>query len=64
MLITRKSMFTGKIHTLDLPITDEQLQRWWDGTYVQDAMPHLSADQREFVMTGVTPEEWTAEFGG
>ena len=25
-------------------------------------MPHLSADDREFLMTGVTPEEWDATF--
>jgi len=24
----------------------------------------LTPDQREFLMTGITPEEWEAEFGG
>jgi hypothetical protein len=26
-------------------------------------MPHLTADQREFLMTGITPAEWQAAFG-
>ena len=25
---------------------------------IQNAMPNLSADEREFLMTGITPEEW------
>lgn len=63
MKITRTSMFTGITRTLDLPITEEQLARWNGGELIQNAMPELSADQREFVMTGVTAEEWDAEFG-
>ena len=56
-------MFTGVERTLDLPITEEQLSAWKDGTLIQDAMPKLSADEREFIMTGVTAEEWDNEFG-
>jgi hypothetical protein len=26
--------------------------------FIQNAMPNLSTDDREFLMTGVTPEEW------
>lgn len=63
MMITRTSMFTGVERTLDLPITEEQLSAWKDGTLIQDAMPKLSADEREFIMTGVTAEEWDNEFG-
>ena len=55
-------MFTGVIHTLDLPITEDQLFAWLDGTLIQEAMPQLSDAEREFVMTGVTAEEWDAEF--
>jgi len=36
---------------------------WEAGTLIQDAMPQLSADQREFIMTGCTSEEWDLEFG-
>ena len=63
MLITRKSLISGNINTMSLPITEEQYNAWEQGTLVQDAMPHLSPDEREFVMTGITPEEWAETFG-
>lgn len=63
MKITRTSMFSGVERTLDLPITEAQLSDWKAGTLIQKAMPQLSADEREFVMTGVTAEEWDHEFG-
>jgi len=56
-------MFSGIERTLDLPVTQEQLDAWAAGTLIQEAMPQLSADEREFVMTGVTAEEWYNEFG-
>ena len=62
MEITRTSMFTGKIRTLDLPVTQAQIELWEGGTKVQDAFPHLSPDEREFIMTGVTAQEWDERF--
>jgi len=56
-------MFSGVERTLDLPITEAQLAAWKSGTLCQDAFPQLSADDREFVMTGVTSDEWDREFG-
>lgn len=58
MYITRKSPFTGKTYTWDLDITRAQWEAWQKGTLIQNAMPQLNADQREFVMTGITPDEW------
>ena len=63
MLITRKSLISGDINTMSLPITEEQYTAWEQGTLVQDAMPHLTPDEREFVMTGITPTEWAETFG-
>ena len=63
MLVTRKSMFTGIERTLDLDITQEQVDAYNNGALVQNAFPNLSADDREFIMTGVTAEEWTDAFG-
>ncbi len=61
MQITRTSMF-GKTHTKDLPVTQEQLDAYKAGALLQDAFPDLSADDREFIKTGITPEEWAAQF--
>jgi hypothetical protein len=63
MLITRKSLFSGKERTLDLPITPQQLEDWTSRRkLIQEAMPDLTPDQREFLMTGTTPEEWNDAF--
>ena len=61
--VTRKSVFTGKEHTMELPVTPEQLYRWHSGTPIQDAMPQLSRTQREFLMTGTTEAEWLDHMG-
>jgi hypothetical protein len=63
MKITRKSMISGRFHTLDVAITEEQLRAYENGALVQDAFPHLSPEEREFLMTGITPEEWEENFG-
>ena len=63
MLITRKSSFTGKEHTLEIPVTQEQLDSWRAGEVIQRVMPNLTPDQREFLMTGVTAEEWDTHMG-
>lgn len=62
MQITRRSMFTNKVHTLDLPVTQEQINAWRNGKLIQDAMPNLTPAEREFIKTGVTQEEWNKMF--
>ena len=62
MLITRQSTWSGKVRTLDIPVTYDQLYEWERGTLIQNAMPNLTADQREFLMTGITAEEWGEMF--
>ena len=63
MLITRKSILTGKVRTLDINITQEQLDAWESGNdLIQNVMPHLTPDEREFIMTGSTVDEWDEAF--
>lgn len=64
MLITKRSPFTGKLHTREIPVTLEQLDNWQNkNMLIQNAMPNISPDDREFLMTGITREEWDDEFG-
>lgn len=58
MKITRTSGLTGAINTRDLDITPAQYTQYLSGTLAQLAFPHLSSDDREFLITGITPEEW------
>jgi hypothetical protein len=62
MKITRESTLTGVTRTLDIDVTQEQINKWQSGSYIQDAMPHLSADDREFLISGITPDEWKKAF--
>ena len=63
MIITRVSMVSGKERSMNLPITYEQLELWQNGVTIQNAMPHLTASEREFILTGITDTEWDDAFG-
>lgn len=47
---------------MDLDITNEQLFKYERGGLLQDCFPHLSEDEREFIKTGITKEEWDSVF--
>jgi hypothetical protein len=57
-------MVSGLVHTLDLAVTQAQLDLYASGVLLQNAFPHLNSDEREFIKTGITPTEWAALFGG
>ena len=63
MIIVRVSAISGIVRELDLPITREQYESWENGVLAQIAFPTLTADQREFIMSGATKEEWDSIFG-
>jgi hypothetical protein len=58
MLIQKEHGLTGTTRTLELDITVEQFENWQNGMLIQDAMPNLTPDEREFLMTGILPHEW------
>lgn len=63
MEITRRSPISGREVTLEVPCTPEQIKRWRSGVLIQEAMPDVPAALREFVKTGITPEDWETLFG-
>ena len=63
MKITKTSMISGKTNSMEIDVSIDQYQSWIDGELIQVAMPHLSADEREFIKTGITPSEWEENFG-
>lgn len=62
MQITRVSRLSGATNTLDLPVTQEQMDAYIGGQLLQDAFPALPAAHREFISTGITPTEWDTTF--
>ena len=63
MLIERESPFSGNKNVMDIQVTQAQIDAWMGGELIQNAMPNVSADEREFIKTGITPEEWENTFG-
>ena len=64
--VSRTNPMTGLLHEMELPIT---AQEYWDGNakredgvYIQDAFPQLSADEREFLISGMLPDDFNAMF--
>jgi len=63
MLIKRKSILTGNENEMDIPVdpNDMMLYQLEMGT-IYDLMPYLTDEHREFIMTGITDEEWRSAF--
>lgn len=64
MFVTRRSPLTGQDTTLDLDVTQAQLDAMscWPRPLIQDIFPNLTPAEREFIKTGYTPEDWAAMF--
>lgn len=61
---TRKSRATGITHTVDLPITQEEWDKFLgSNVLIQHAFSDLTPEQREFLISGTTQEEWDDLFG-
>ena len=68
MIITRTNRIDGQENSMDIPsltveqFTTGELERD-QGALIQNVYPQLNADEREFLITGITPELWTKIFG-
>ena len=58
MIIANRSKLTGIVSSMDIAVSEEQLQAWEAGELIQNVMPDLTHDEREFIMTGITAAEW------
>ena len=60
----RMSPLSRKIHQGAIPgVTLARFEKWMEGSLIQDVFPELTANEREFIMTGITPQEWEEAFG-
>lgn len=62
IVVERRSSLTGKLHIMELDVTEEEIHNYNEGMLIQQAFPRLSAAEREFLKTGITPEEWHQVF--
>ena len=58
MLITKKSMLTGDVHSKDINVTRDQLNRYEGGELFKDVFNNLTPSERDFIIAGVTSDEW------
>ncbi len=45
-------------------LTPDMVEMWKNGMYIQDAMPHLTPDERELFISGMGKEEWDELMSG
>ena len=64
MKIIRTSRVSAETNVMEIDVTREQIAQWEGGMLIQDAMPNITSDEREFIMTGITPDEWDAHMVG
>lgn len=61
--VHKVSILSGKESSMILPLRQGQIELWLESCMlIQDAFPQLSDDAREFLMSGITREEWEAAF--
>ena len=67
LVISNISQLTGKMGFLILGCNFHEFVHafhdWNAGLLIQDAFPWLTADEREFIKTGITDAEWKEAFG-
>ena len=55
----RRSALTDRVSSMMIDVSYAQVVAWENGgELIQNAMPNLTDNEREFLMTGITPEEW------
>ena len=62
--ITKISPFSKKAQTQKIEFDMADYDAWQKGKLIQNAMPYLTPSEREFLMTGITAEEWDNAFKG
>lgn len=63
MIVTRKSVLTGTVRTRNIPVKPDDLKLYESGAVsLMDAMPYLNPADREFVMCGITENEFKNAF--
>ena len=62
MIISRVSPVTGQLNCRDIDVTTNQIEAWENGALIQDVMPHITPEDREFILSGCTPEDFDTLF--
>lgn len=62
MIIKRVSTLTGNENVRDIPVDPEDFAHFQLGEPIDEVMPYLTDEDRDFILYGLTKEEWRAAF--
>lgn len=63
MYIKRKSVISGIERTRSIPVNPDDYMAWKAGLgSIQDLMPYLNDSDCDFILSGITAEEWEDMF--
>jgi hypothetical protein len=58
--VSKECNVTGEQYSVTVPIGN--YIAWKEGEFAQNAFPDLTAEEREFLISGTTPDEWNDIF--
>ena len=63
MYIKRKSVISNIERTRNIPVNPDDYFAWQAGhASIQELMPYLTDSDREFILSGITDDEWSTMF--
>ena len=63
MKVQRESIISGQLNTMELNVTPQQMDRFYEGRELtQNIFPHLNSEEREFLISGMMPSEFDSLF--
>lgn len=64
MLLKKYSPVSCKYNELEVPISEKEYCSWLrSGQFVEDYFPNMPLDLCEFLVSGITPQEWKDGIG-
>jgi len=61
MIIKRKSVYSGVVRSRNIEVNPRDYEMWEKGYMsLSDAMGYLNQDDRDFILSGITDDEWKA----
>ena len=63
MLVVRRSAYSGNLNEMEIPVSEERLEKWISSEKALDVdkeFSDLTQEQREFILSGMTSDEWNS----
>lgn len=58
VILSKECDVMGNIYSVELTLDEYNILNSPNRPNIQDFLPHLSVEQREFLISGYTPNEW------